>query len=103
MHVHCGIPDQEVHDGVALTRPPRDVGIAFQEAVLLEWRTVVDNVLLPAEILGIDKTKARVRAMYLLDRVGLPGSSGVSHVNCRAACDSGSRSAERSFTTRRSC
>ena len=62
-----------LHDGVALARPPRDVGIVFQEPVLLEWRSVFDNVLLPAEILGLDKTKARARAMYLLDLVGLAG------------------------------
>jgi NitT/TauT family transport system ATP-binding protein len=62
-----------LHDGVALTRPPRDVGIVFQEPVLLEWRSVLDNVLLPAEILGLDKTKARARAMHLLDLVGLAG------------------------------
>jgi len=60
-------------DGAALTRPPRDVGIVFQEAVLLEWRSVLDNVLLPAEILGLDKTKARARAMHLLNLVGLAG------------------------------
>ena len=59
------------HDGVALTRPPRDVGIVFQEAVLLQWRSVFDNVLLPAEILGLDKTKAR--AMHPLNLVGLAG------------------------------
>jgi NitT/TauT family transport system ATP-binding protein len=62
-----------LHDGVALTHPPRDVGIVFQEAVLLEWRSVLDNVLLPAEILGLDKTKARARAMHLLKLVGLAG------------------------------
>jgi len=62
-----------LHDGVALTRPPRDVGIVFQEAVLLEWRSVLHNVLLPAEILGLDKTKARARAMHLLNLVGLAG------------------------------
>jgi NitT/TauT family transport system ATP-binding protein len=45
----------------------------FQEAVLLEWRNVVDNVLLPAEILGLDRQKARARAMHLLDLVGLAG------------------------------
>jgi NitT/TauT family transport system ATP-binding protein len=51
-----------LYDGAALEHPPRDVGIVFQEAVLLPWRTAVDNVLLPAEILGLDKAKARARA-----------------------------------------
>jgi NitT/TauT family transport system ATP-binding protein len=62
-----------LHDSVALTRPPRDVGIVFQEAVLLQWRSVLDNVLLPAEILRLDKTKAHGRAMHLLNLVGLAG------------------------------
>src|SRR5258708_16157905 len=60
-----------LHDGVALTRPPRDVGIVFQEAVLLERRSVLDNVLLPADILSLYTTEARARAMFLLNLVGL--------------------------------
>ena len=47
--------------------------MVFQEAVLLQWRTVLDNVLLPAEILRLDSTKARARAMHLLESVGLEG------------------------------
>jgi NitT/TauT family transport system ATP-binding protein len=62
-----------LYDGAALTRPPRDIGIVFQEPVLLQWRNVLDNVLLPAEILGLDTSKARARAMHLLDLVGLSG------------------------------
>ena len=60
-------------DGTAVVRPTRDVGIVFQEAVLLAWRTVLDNVLLPAEILGLDKARSRARAMELIELVGLAG------------------------------
>jgi NitT/TauT family transport system ATP-binding protein len=60
-------------DGAPLLRPTRDVGIVFQDAVLLEWRTVLDNVLLPTEILGLDKIKSRNRAMDLINLVGLGG------------------------------
>jgi len=60
-------------DGAPLLRPTRDVGIVFQESVLLQWRTVLDNVLLPTEILGLDKRKSRARAMELLNLVGLGG------------------------------
>jgi len=60
-------------DGTPLTRPTSDVGIVFQDAVLLEWRNVLDNVLLPAEILGLDRAAARARAIHLLDLVGLRG------------------------------
>jgi len=62
-----------LYDGEPLTNPTRDVGIVFQEAVLLQWRTVLENVLLPAEILGLDKTKSRSRAMDLINLVGLSG------------------------------
>src|ERR1700722_9487520 len=33
--------------------PGRDIGMVFQQALLLKWRTVLDNVLLPAEIVGL--------------------------------------------------
>ena len=62
-----------LHDGAPLARPTRDVGIVFQEAVLLQWRNVLDNVLLPTEILGLDKRKSRERAMDLINLVGLGG------------------------------
>ena len=60
-------------DGTPLLKPTRDVGIVFQEAVLLQWRTVLDNVLLPTEILGLDRTASRKRAMDLISLVGLGG------------------------------
>ena len=60
-------------DGATLTGPSRDVGIVFQQAVLLPWRSVLDNVLLPAEILGLDMKKARERAYQLLEMVHLTG------------------------------
>jgi NitT/TauT family transport system ATP-binding protein len=62
-----------LYDGGPLLRPTRDVGIVFQEAVLLQWRNVLDNVLLPTEILGLDKRKSRARAMDLINLVGLGG------------------------------
>jgi NitT/TauT family transport system ATP-binding protein len=60
-------------DGAPLLRPTRDVGIVFQESVLLQWRNVLDNVLLPTEILGLDKRKSYARAMELINLVGLTG------------------------------
>jgi NitT/TauT family transport system ATP-binding protein len=60
-------------DGAPVTGPSHDVGIVFQQAVLLPWRNVLDNVLLPAEILGLDMKKARERAHQLLELVGLKG------------------------------
>lgn len=60
-------------DGRPLAGPSRDVGIVFQEPVLLPWRGILDNVMLPAEILGLDLAQARRRAMDLLSLVGLAG------------------------------
>ncbi len=53
--------------------PARDIGMVFQQALLLKWRTVLDNVLLPAEIVGLPMKAARSRARELLDLVGLAG------------------------------
>ena len=53
--------------------PARDVGMVFQAPLLLKWRRVLDNVLLPAEILGIPMEHARRRARELLELVGLAG------------------------------
>jgi NitT/TauT family transport system ATP-binding protein len=61
------------YDDEALLKPTRDVGIVFQEPVLLPWRTAIENVLLPAEILGLDASASRARAMDLLSLVGLTG------------------------------
>jgi NitT/TauT family transport system ATP-binding protein len=53
--------------------PQTDIGIAFQNPVLLEWRSGVDNVLLQIEIRGLNKDKYRSAAMGLLQSVGLAG------------------------------
>ena len=53
--------------------PDKEVGFVFQKALLLDWRKVLDNVLLPIEILKLDKKKYRTRAMELLEMVGLKG------------------------------
>jgi NitT/TauT family transport system ATP-binding protein len=54
--------------------PSRDIGMVFQQPLLLKWRRVVDNVLLPAEILGLPVAESRARARELLALVGLRGS-----------------------------
>jgi NitT/TauT family transport system ATP-binding protein len=43
----------------------------FQTPVLLPWRSNLDNVLLPAEVFGLDKRKLRDKAISLLELVGL--------------------------------
>ena len=60
-------------DGRAVDRPQTDLGIVFQNAVLLAWRTALDNVLLQLEMRGLDPRKYREGALELLRTVGLEG------------------------------
>ena len=53
--------------------PSRDVGMVFQAPLLLKWRRILENVLLPAEILGLPREESKERAKSLLALVGLTG------------------------------
>jgi len=53
--------------------PSRDVGIVFQSPVLLPWRSALDNVLFPIEIMGWPVGKYRAEADRLIELVGLQG------------------------------
>ena len=57
--------------GRPVIRPLPEVGMVFQAPVLLKWRTIRDNVLLPAELSGLDPARYRTRAAELLGLVGL--------------------------------
>ena len=56
-----------------VTRPIAAVGMVFQAPVLLKWRAIVENVLLAAELSGLDPAAYRARAEELLALVGLGG------------------------------
>ena len=58
-------------DGRPVVRPIPSVGMVFQAPVLLKWRTIEDNVLLPAELSRLDPRDYRTRAAQLLRLVGL--------------------------------
>ncbi len=64
---------QVIFEGEQLTRPLRRMGVVFQKANLMPWRTVLDNVLLPLELQGAPRTAAQQRALELLGLVGLEG------------------------------
>ena len=62
-----------VVDGKALDGPPDRLGMVFQRDVLLDWRTILDNVLLSIEFTRKPRADERERAMVLLNRFGLGG------------------------------
>ena len=58
--------------GMPVTGPRPDVGIVFQQATLLPWKRVIDNVLVPVRARGGDVAAHRPKAQALLEMVGLP-------------------------------
>lgn len=61
-------------DGRPGTPPPNKMGVVFQAAALLPWRTVMANILLPAVIQHSDMAAAKRRATELLEMLNLVGS-----------------------------
>ncbi len=61
--------------GERVKGPRKTVGMAFQNPVLLEWRTILDNIILPLEIVAprMPRKDCVDRAMELLEMVGLTG------------------------------
>ncbi len=62
---------QVVFGGRPVTGPVTQLGIVFQNPVLLNWRTVLDNVMLQIEMRGLDPRRYRDQARALLELVGL--------------------------------
>jgi NitT/TauT family transport system ATP-binding protein len=62
--------------GTEIREPFPDAGFVFQSAVLLPWRTVLDNVLFSIEMLGQPREAYRERAQALIDLAGLRGFEG---------------------------
>ena len=59
--------------GAPVTAPIADIGMVFQAPILLKWRSILQNVLLPAELAGRDPGALRTRAEELLAMAGLAG------------------------------
>jgi NitT/TauT family transport system ATP-binding protein len=59
--------------GEPVRGPRRDVSFMFQRSALLPWRTVLQNVLLPVDIMRLDRRTYRARAEELLALTGLEG------------------------------
>jgi NitT/TauT family transport system ATP-binding protein len=58
-------------NGSQVDGPQTNLGVVFQSPVLLDWRTVLDNVLVQLELRGLPIGQYRERAMALLAQVGL--------------------------------
>ena len=59
--------------GEPVRGPRRDVSFMFQRSALLPWRSVLENVMLPVDILRLDRRAHRARAEELLALTGLEG------------------------------
>jgi NitT/TauT family transport system ATP-binding protein len=57
--------------GTAVRAPPERLGMVFQRDVLLDWRSIHDNVLIAAEFEGKSRKAMAPRAKALLERFGL--------------------------------
>lgn len=60
-------------DGKEITKPVKEVGFVFQDHLLLEWRTVLNNIMIQGEFRNLDKNITKVKAMELIRQVGLEG------------------------------
>ena len=60
----------------AVDRPQTDVGIVFQESILLDWRNVLENVMLQVDIRRLDRARYEPVARQLLEATGLQGFEG---------------------------
>jgi NitT/TauT family transport system ATP-binding protein len=58
-------------NGTPLRGPSKEAAVVFQSPVLLPWRTVLDNVLLPIEFRGLSRSQYRQNALDLLAMTGL--------------------------------
>ena len=60
-------------DGRPMTGPSPEIGMVFQAPVLFPWRTVLENVLVPADVRRVSRARYRDRAIKMLATAGLSG------------------------------
>ncbi|MCS0502168.1 ABC transporter ATP-binding protein [Ancylobacter mangrovi] len=60
-------------EGRPLAKPTSRIGMVFQQPILMPWRSVLDNVLFPIEMMGRSPRKHAEQARELLELVGLKG------------------------------
>ena len=59
--------------GNAIDGPRKDIGVVFQTATLLAWRTVFQNIMLPVDTLGLSRRSYHARAIQLIQMAKLEG------------------------------
>ena len=60
-------------DDENISKPVKDVGFVFQDHLLLEWRTVISNIMIQGEFRKMNKVECYEKAMTLIKLVGLEG------------------------------
>ena len=60
-----------IFNKIIVNEPQPGVGFVFQDANLMPWRTVIQNITLPLELQGVSIDQSKERAFALLDLVGL--------------------------------
>jgi NitT/TauT family transport system ATP-binding protein len=77
LKITCGLLSYDngevVVNGKNIKGPISNIGMVFQAPVLLAWRNIIGNIMLPVEILGLDNKKYQQNAMDLIKLVGLEG------------------------------
>ncbi|MGI8526253.1 MAG: ABC transporter ATP-binding protein [Pseudolabrys sp.] len=59
--------------GETISGPHQSIGMVFQEESTFPWRTVLDNVAFPLELIGLPKAQRTERARHFIALVGLDG------------------------------
>ena len=81
--------------GTPVRGPHTDVGMVFQNHVLVDWRTVLGNVLLQTDLRGLRPGTTSSGRMSCSTRSGSPSSRTAIPTSCPGACSSARRSAGR--------
>jgi NitT/TauT family transport system ATP-binding protein len=60
-------------NGAMLDGPPHGLGVVYQRDILLDWRTILQNVMITAEFMRLDQAACEQEALRLLALFGLSG------------------------------
>ena len=78
-------------DGAPVRGPRRDIGLVFQSPVMLPWRTILQNVTVPAEVMKLDAATRRIRVLRVTtaaDTACLPSTAQLAPISVPGALHS---------------